>query len=197
MKQSRRSFLVKSVIATGGALSGCVPITPRLFEPRKYEEDVSFWISDDQKKIVLIGKKTHYIFETTEDFIKTTAGIAANRCSFFNSQWDIHVDANNKVTLKYGLYYNDTKGVRQHREGELPGNCYKPADESIHSKLAGLEKSFSVTVTEELKTTDKVFATLISPVTLAVDGILYVGFVTLAFFTLMFLVAVGEKLPSG
>ncbi|WP_230460924.1 hypothetical protein [Burkholderia ubonensis] len=63
----RRHFLALSIATASGLTAGCKgigPITDRWLEDSKYDETLSaFLITQDGKKLVVLGKQYHYIFD--------------------------------------------------------------------------------------------------------------------------------------
>ncbi|WP_063897652.1 hypothetical protein [Burkholderia ubonensis] len=63
----RRHFLALSIATASGLTAGCKgigPITDRWLDDSKYDETLSaFLITQDGKKLVVLGKQYHYVFD--------------------------------------------------------------------------------------------------------------------------------------
>lgn len=181
----RRDFIF-SVLATAVAttgLGGCV--TFKLIEPEKYDEQVSsLLISQDGKRIIIMTKQYHYIFDAPSTVVASVksdyrAAITASFSDFdvnadreISGRVSLYIAKPNQETLQaaikdgytkteYGLIFDSRlKGLRYPAGDVFPAQSYQ------------LNKSYVISVTAEKSKAQKARNLLISPVTIAVDGVI-------------------------
>ena len=181
----RRAF-VAGGLSSLAVLSTAGCLTPMLYGPAKYDETaLSFYVTEDGTKLVVVGEKHHYILDDISPSLKhillspleLRTAVVADLSKF-------SVNSENVVTGDYTLSLQDTATEAQRRNaiaagfvvpeltlsGNLKGQRYSaegfrlPASDS--QKFA---HPYVVTVEEPRSTTAKV---LLTPLAVTADGIL-------------------------
>ena len=191
----RRDFLLTMTAGITPVLSGCLPLTeklledsPRTIERHTYTETVSaFLITSDGKKLVVLGDGYHYVFNAPPSLIQALQAsfhplISANLSGF--SLTDNEVSGRYEVTLdpkasdeqkaaarKIG-FETDTDGNMVLGD-TLSGTRYSAQYFSSAAIKNRFNKTYRVEVSEWSTAGGGPGAKiLLTPVTLAVDGVL-------------------------
>jgi hypothetical protein len=184
----RRLILISGAMSAAGLLTGC--LTNALFKNEEYSEDISsVLISQDGKKLVVIGKQHHYIFEAPRVIVQTL------RSSFHSSVagafGKFFVDSDGQTIGRYRLVLSKST-VDQDRadalaagyesaddgqlsfNGELRGVRYSAGDVRLPATAEKLNNSYRVLISAEQSTAKKAAKSLLTPITVAVDGALFI-----------------------
>ena len=183
---NRRYFICRMLTAvTATSLSGC--ITYGLFEPEEYDEHVSsLLISKDGKYFVVMTKQYHYVFAAPPAIVASVkssyhAAISASFSGF-------NVDAAGKTTGRVVLFLSRPSqeilqaaikdGYTANEYGVefdtlLTGQRYLAGD-VFPTEQYQLNETHTIHVTAEQSKIKKAGKLLVSPVTVAVDGVLFV-----------------------
>lgn len=189
---NRRGFLFNSlaVLASAG-VPGC--ITPRLFEPRGYTEEVSsVLISKDEKYLVVITNSYHYIFDAPPILVKAITGSFHKALTAEISYFYVHtfgkttgsVDLNLRGATDESIQSALNAGFSKTSDGAttrvvLKGTRYEAAGVRPTEQYK-LNKMYRVGVLAEQSSSEKVAKSLLTPITVAADGVLILFGVPLA-----------------
>ncbi len=188
-KMRRRAFLMTGMALGGSQLGGC--LTRRMQQNReRYIEFIdAVLISQDQSKLVVIGKNHHYIFDAPPSLVHLLGSDLHTRvqASFrtFRVESDNTITGSLELLLPYAgpsarqealtigfepdgpnalLLRLKLKGERFAARGALPANnSYK------------LSKGYSVFVEEADGIGSTAMKVALTPVTVVADGLLYLG----------------------
>lgn len=190
----RRDFLLAMTAGITPLLSGCLPLTEKLLkdspgttERPTYTETVStFLITSDGKKLVVLGDGYHYVFNAPPSLIQTLQAsfrplISANLSGF--SLTDNEVSGQYELTL-------DPKASDEHRAAArkigfemstdgsmvlrdtLNGTRYNAQHFNSVAIKNRFNKTYRVEVSESTAGGGPGAKILLTPVTLAADGVL-------------------------
>ncbi|UTV53202.1 5-formyltetrahydrofolate cyclo-ligase [Burkholderia arboris] len=198
----RRTFLALPAVAASGMLAACSdvnigPITNRMMKDPEYRETLSaFLISADGKKLVVIGKQYHYIFDVPP-------ALAVNLTAPYRPKLDTDFDDfethGDKISGRYILQLSSedappgselraralADGFKDERyklteRGTISGKRYQPNDVTPSSIPQAFNHSYNVKVIERPSLLGQGAKLAMSPVTIAADGA--VGLLGLALF---------------
>ncbi|MBN3746072.1 5-formyltetrahydrofolate cyclo-ligase [Burkholderia sp. Se-20373] len=190
----RRTFLALPAVTASGMLVGCAdanigPITNRMMKDPEYRETLSaFLISADGKKLVVIGKQYHYIFDVPPALaVNLTAPYRSKLYTDFDD-FETHGD---KISGRYVLRLarEDAPAGSELREraladgfkdgrfelterGTITGKRYQPNDVTPSSIPQAFNHAYNVTVIERPSMLGKGAKIALSPITIAADGAL-------------------------
>ncbi|HGO6078873.1 5-formyltetrahydrofolate cyclo-ligase [Burkholderia cenocepacia] len=198
----RRTFLALPAVAASGMLAGCSsadlgPVTHRLMKDPEYRETLSaFLISADGKKLVVIGKQYHYIFDVPPALaVNLTAPYRPKLYTDFDD-FETHGDTiSGRYVLR--LAREDAPPGSELREraladgfkdqrhqltdsGTISGKRYQPNDVTPSSLPQAFNHEYDVKVIERPSVLGKGAKLALSPITMAADGAL--GLLGLALF---------------
>lgn len=193
--KERRLFLLSGGLGVAAILSGC---TARLYANTQYTETISsILISQDNKKIVVIGMSYHYVFDAPDVLIRTLTS------SFHKSvKGDLSgftIDSSNAITGDYLLKIEKEASEQEKLEAIAVGFVKSGEDLIFNGKLNGfrysaggiiggmreskdslrLNKIYTVKIFTKQSTGEKVEKLLLTPVTVAADGVLLIGMIPL------------------
>jgi len=203
MDVGRRRFLCAGLVGVAGGLSGC---TEALYRKTEYKEVVSSVLfTEDMKKIVIIGKDYHYIFDAPEALMRSLRSNLHARMHASFYPFDVHTDQS--ITGKLSLLIDEDLSAEEVEEAI--GLGFKPRVESgyvLHMELSGirydsggiqatapsqrLNKTYTITVSVDHTAMGYAGRALLTPVTVAADGAVIVGgtvLVTMVFYVVMIL----------
>ncbi|MBN3528395.1 5-formyltetrahydrofolate cyclo-ligase [Burkholderia cenocepacia] len=198
----RRTFLALPAVAASGMLAGCSsadlgPVTHRLMKDPEYRETLSaFLISADGKKLVVIGKQYHYIFDVPPALaVNLTAPYRPKLYTDFDD-FETHGDTiSGRYVLR--LAREDAPPGSELREraladgfkdqrhqltdsGTISSKRYQPNDVTPSSLPQAFNHEYDVKVIERPSVLGKGAKLALSPITMAADGAL--GLLGLALF---------------
>ena len=174
-------------------LSGCV--TSKLYEPKKYYEKIStVLITEDRKKIAVITKDYHYIFDSNDVLVNILQSSIHGNITGRIKRFEVDADG---VTT--GGFYLELKkdatreekaevlelGFKQARygrflyEGRLKGMRYSANINLSQLEAYQLNRNYRVYVKEEQNFGEKAMKTALTPITLAADGVLVIASIPL------------------
>jgi Na+/H+ antiporter NhaA len=185
MDSKKRQLLLMIGTTTSLLLSGC--LTKKLHENHSYQENISSVLtSSDSKKLVVITNKFHYIFEGSVVLIQTLKSsihpkIVAIIDTFYVDNNDdtsgtITLLVKNEATdeeldiaksIGYKKYGNTLEANINLRGKRYDSNGVMPSLESQK-----LNKPYNIFVSEEQSIGEKTAKTLLTPITMTVDGML-------------------------
>ncbi|MFL9870615.1 hypothetical protein [Paraburkholderia megapolitana] len=188
---SRRKLLT-GMVASSLLLSAC--ITPKLFHDKEYDENVSaFMITEDGKKLVVLGDQYHYIFDLPDKLRPVL--MSRYRKSLSSTFFGFRVDGDS-VTGAYFLKLpkNASDEDRQaaladgFKEeysgftfgGDIAGKRYSATGFERNLPAQSFNKHYSVSIQESLSPAEIGVRVLATPITLTADGALVLGGVLLA-----------------
>jgi hypothetical protein len=198
---TRRIFLVSGALGIAALQTGCV--TQGLFEDRFYTEDVdSILISADKKKIVFMGKEHDYIFDAPAMIVQTLeADFRKHVRAYINSFYvdgnsgvikgnfilSLNSNAPNEAKLSArAIGYSTEAGSNTTRyRGELIGLRYKAGKREPSMIPQRLNYTYQANVTESKSRGEIAARSLLTPVTLAVDGVVLIGAIPLYIITVI------------
>lgn len=185
----RRTFLSLPIIALLGT-SGCA--TKALMEQankseyRQYEETVSqVLVTADGKKLAVLSSTYHYIFDAPEGFAELLDSRIHQKLSakFGLFQVNASGDVEGLLTLVLSNPSDDERiassafgftgsSTTIRRAIQMRGKRYSAGDFSMPASLKSLNQSYNVQVREELPKGGRQALVLMTPLTMAVDGVL-------------------------
>jgi len=187
MDRLRRLILISGAMGAAGLLTGC---TRALFKNREYSEDISsVLISQDGKKLVAIGKQHHYIFDAPRAIVQT---LRASFHPFVSGAFGkFYVDSDGQISGRYRLAlssfaleqdradaiaagYKPTEDGHLAFDGELKGVRYSAGDVRLPATAEKLNQTYRVLISAEQSTAMKAAKSLLTPITVAVDGALFI-----------------------
>ncbi|MBD3618633.1 MAG: hypothetical protein HUJ28_04105 [Chromatiales bacterium] len=195
MDVGRRRFLCAGLVGMAGGLSGC---TAELYRRKEYKEEVSSVLfTEDMKKIVVIGRGYHYIFDAPEALVHSLRSNLHAKMHARFYPFDVHADQ--RITGKLSLLIDVELSAEEVEQAMSLG--FKPRVESgyvLHMELSGirydsggiqatapsqrLNKTYTVSVSVDHTAMGYAKRAALTPVTVAADGVLMVvGFVLLSF----------------
>ena len=203
MDVGRRRFLCAGLVGMAGGLSGC---TEALYRRMEYKEEVSSVLfTEDMKKIVIIGKDYHYIFDAPEALVRSLRSNLHARMHASFYPFDVHTDQ--RITGKLSLLIDEDLSAEEVEEAI--GLGFKPRVESgyvLHMELSGirydsggiqatapsqrLNRTYTITVSVDHTAMGYAGRALLTPVTVAADGAVIVGgtvLVTMVFYVVIIL----------
>ena len=184
----RKDFL-KAMLSSFTVLSVAGCFTPMLYEPRLYDETaLSFLVTEDGSRLVVLGEKYHYIFDDISPSLKEILLSPLNlRTVVVAVLANFYVKSDNVVTGDYFLSLSDQASEEQRKTAIGAG--FVPPDLNLSGHLKGVRYSakgfpfsaaqtqafahrYSANVRAERSKTAKI---LLTPVTVTADGILILG----------------------
>jgi hypothetical protein len=193
----RKEFLKGALSSlTGLSVTGC--FTPKLYEPRTYDETaLSFLVTEDGSRLVVLGEKYHYIFDDISPSLKEILLSPLNlRTVVIAVLANFYVNSDNVVTGDYFLSLSDQASDEQRQsaidagfvtpgltlQGHLQGVRYS-ADGFPFSaaQTQGFAHRYGASIRAERSKTAKI---LLTPITVAADGALILGGLLLLFLLL-------------
>lgn len=212
-KMNRRLFILASVLPISG-LSGCM-LTEALHSKasRKdynyYSETVSqILATDDGKKIVVIGREHHYILDAPPRLVELLDSPLHVSLSARMDRFDVNPDADLKgnvtLILKDGASDDNLRlaqGFGFSRNGksmdlsmELSGKRYSAGTFSMPASQArALNRPYEVRIREEQPGAGRAALVLLTPLTVAADGVLLLLTIPLVPFALPLVVALATR----
>ncbi|WP_423368022.1 hypothetical protein [Burkholderia sp. LMG 32019] len=202
---TRRRLLAAGVAASSLALSGC--FTPKLYKDNAYREYVSgFMITQDGKKLVVLGTDYHYIFDLPAQLRPVL--LSGYRKSLHTTFADFHARGGS-ITGHYRIVLpkDAPDDARQAAsadgftaepaglvlEGDIDGKRY--STEGFAEKDKGTAQPFnqrySVYIRESPSVVGMGLRILATPITVAADGVLVLGGIVLVPFAAIALEANG------
>jgi len=194
----RRTEFVKGTVSSLALLSlhGC--LTQKLYEKHEYEETaLSFLVTEDGSKVVVVGEKHHYIFhDITPSLKQILTGplrkvVAASLSNFY-------VRRDNVVTGDYTISLVPEASDEDRRRaidagfvtpeltlsGHLEGTRYSAEGFPPLAKTQEFTRPYVVSIREQDSSSRLAGKILLTPITVAADGILILGGVALILFVL-------------
>ena len=190
---TRRRLLAAGVAASSLALSGC--FTPKLYKDDAYSEYVSgFMISEDGKKLVVLGMRYHYIFDLPAQLRPVL--LSGYRKSLHTTFAGFHasggsVTGHYRIVLPKDASDDDRQAAAADGfvaepaglvlEGDIDGKRY--STEGFAAKDKGVtqpfNKQYSVYIQESPSVVGMGLRILATPITVAADGVLVLGGIVL------------------
>ncbi len=198
MNNAQRTLaLIGATLTLSIALSGCV--TSWLYEDHvEYEENISsVLISQDKKKIVVIGRKYHYIFDAPTTLVNTLESPIHNKVQAYFSG-DFIVDASDHINglleLRLDEKATDSErsiarsiGIKNSNyfralswSSELAGTRYSAQEFTGDTSFYKLNRPYSVRIKGERSAILKAMRVPLTPITVGADGVLILAGVILA-----------------
>ncbi|NTZ04309.1 hypothetical protein [Burkholderia metallica] len=202
---TRRRLLAAGVAASSLALSGC--FTPKLYKNDAYSEHVSaFMMTEDGKKLVVLGTRYHYIFDLPAQLrpvllsgyrksVRTTfAGFHASGGS---------VTGHYRIVLPKDASDDDRRAASADGfasepaglvlEGDIDGKRYSTEGFVEKDKAAAqpFNRPYSVYIKESPSVVGMGLRILATPITVAADGVLVLGGIVLVPFAVIAIQANG------
>ncbi|MEJ6007323.1 hypothetical protein WG899_17370 [Paucibacter sp. AS339] len=220
MNPVRRRLLAWSLAPLVGSLGACAvsndpagPANPSQPKTRSYTEQVSsLLISQDQTQIVVLGERYHYLFQATTDLVRLNDFPLKPRISAKITPFHVALDGQTRGS--YSLQLPADLNPDEAQQAQAFG--FKPqADGSwtLDNQLSGkryvvgntfraarsqtkLSHSYAVSVEAEETSGQQAVDGLVTPVTVASDGVLLIYFVALAPLLIPLIFLSREKRPS-
>ncbi|UVE68874.1 hypothetical protein L2Y90_19105 [Burkholderia pyrrocinia] len=202
---TRRRLLAAGIAASSVALSGC--FTPKLYKDDAYSEHVSgFMITEDGKKLVVLGARYHYIFDLPAQLRPVLQ--SGYRKSLRTSFAGFHASGGS-VTGHYRIVLpkNASEDDRQAAaadgfaaapaglvlEGDIDGKRYSTEGFAAQDKAAAqpFNRPYSVSIKESPSVVGMGLRILATPITVAADGVLVLGGIVLVPFAAIAIQASG------
>lgn len=194
----RRSFLKLSMLVP---LSGCM--TYKLVKDSNAvnqvytdEKITGFFSGSDMKTLVVMGKEHHYVMDGVGDLITVLSSPLKPRLSAEFSYFNVNekqevsgqlylvasgADSDEEKMLLEKSGFKLVRGDKEWRKKfNMAGHRYDARGFALPEQMVPFNKDYKVVVIEETPPGFKRTKMLLTPVTLAVDGVLTVGAVLLA-----------------
>ncbi|CAG9183812.1 hypothetical protein LMG23992_05091 [Cupriavidus laharis] len=190
-RNHRRTFLALSAVAllsTSGCATQALMKEANKQEYREYQETISqVLLTADGKKLVILGPTYHYIFDTPDGFAALLDSPLHPRLAATFSLFRVNVDAD--VEGRFGLVLNNPSdderqaasdlGFKGPQTGvkryfDLRGKRYAAGNFSMPASAKTLNQSYRIDVREALPKGGRQALVLMTPVTMAVDGVLVI-----------------------
>lgn len=195
MDKVRRLFIVTGMAGVASGLSGC--FTAMLLEEKKgrYNEEISsVLLSRDSKKLVVVGDSYHYIFDAPDIIALTLVSpfrkaVSAEFHGFtLDGSETIEGDCVLKVqealssrekqeVLAAG-YQPRPDGVYVYR-ARLKGKRYLAGEKKLVTEAYKLNRAYRVSISTVESDAERAGKLLLTPVTVAMDGTLFIAAVPL------------------
>jgi hypothetical protein len=208
MNALRRSLTIAGILSSVGAVSGCV--TTSLFKPHEYEERISsILITADGKKLIVITKKYHYIFDAPTIVVNT---IKSTFHSYVRADFShFRVDSSGKIKGDVKLSINSNAPESEIEKAVSLGYKNSKYFNSVECEITGirydsngiepmaenqkLNKEYIIVVTAEQSYGEKAAKSLLTPITITADGVLVLAAIPLlaVFVGIMAFVCRGEN----
>jgi hypothetical protein len=174
------------------SFTGC--LTSRVLGPKPYTETISaFMISADGKQLAIIGQKYHYLFPAPMQLVATLQStirpaVTAKIDTFTVSDTDgvrgsytldIGPTASAQIREQAQSLGFHPLGDRLSQGGHLEGRRYSAVGFPMSAAPQTFNHPYEVTLLEDQTTQEKDAKVLLTPLTIAADGVIAVG--TLAF----------------
>ena len=190
----RRTFITTSLLVACAGFSGC---TEMLFKDGEYRETIDrFLVTEDGKKLVVLGKQYHYILDMPAHLDVVLAApyrkwVTASLYGFvakgdkITGDFDLHIrDARKRMTaddyqraLADGFTERDAQLVLR---GSVSGTRYTTDGFKLDQNSSTFNKPYEISVTDAITPAGTAVRLLATPVTLAADGVLVIGAVVLS-----------------
>ncbi|MHA6920855.1 hypothetical protein [Ralstonia pseudosolanacearum] len=190
----RRTLLTTGAFLACANLAGCA--TAKLFEDDKYQETVDrFLVSENGRKLVVLGKRYHYILDMPEHLQAVLE--APYRQSVTAALYGFVVDGD-KITGKFKLdvHRDRARLMEEDRQraladgftqrggdlelvGSVSGTRYRTDGFKQEQVPSTFNKPYRIDVVEAMTPAGKAVRLLATPVTLTVDGVPVIGAVAL------------------
>ncbi|WP_321855888.1 hypothetical protein [Burkholderia cenocepacia] len=190
---TRRRLLAAGVAASSLALSGC--FTPKLYKNDAYSEYVSaFMMTEDGKKLVVLGSRYHYIFDLPAQLRPVL--LSGYRKSVRTTFEGFHARGGS-VTGHYRIVLPKDASDDDRRAASADGFASEPAGLVLEGDIDGkrystdgfVEKDkaaaqpfnhpYSVYIVESPSVVGMGLRILATPITVAADGVLVLGGIVL------------------
>ena len=168
-----------------------------LFKDGEYRETIDrFLVTEDGKKLVVLGKQYHYILDMPAHLEAVLAApyrkwVTASLYGFvakgdkINGEFDLHIrDARKRMTaddyqraLADGFTERAAKLVLL---GSVSGTRYTTDGFKLDQNSSTFNEPYEISVTDAITPVGKAARLLVTPVTLAADGALVIGAVVLS-----------------
>ena len=195
-----KSFLIAILIITN--LTSC---TKKLWEKTQYEENLkNLYITKDGKKIVIVGKKYHYVFDDESgELIKLLSWKSKSKLEIEN--YDFQINEINKITgsialktktlkehnsnlnkneksflQKLGFVNSGSKEVIFKKKIDIFGNRYSPKSIENFDVATSLNHEHKLNI-EVADYADKTKKIILTPVAIVGDGLIISLYVLLNF----------------
>ena len=190
MKFTRRKCLAWMGVASVSATAGCVATRAVEQMTNNYTEKVSsIWITSDSSRIVYIGERYHYIFDTPPELLRLLRLPEGLRSKLVADSFWVSVDNRNAVVANLQLRLNGELSAAERTaartqnldvgrtEVRMTGQRYLAAGPLvIGGQVTKLNRTYDVTVTEPASGVAKAIMT---PIALAADGVVTLGAIVL------------------
>jgi len=190
---TRRRLLAAGMAASSLALSGC--FTPKLYEDDAYSESVSgFMITEDGKKLVVLGTHYHYIFDLPAGLrpvlqsgyrqsLRTTFTGFHARGGSVTGHYRIVLpkDASDEARQAAAADGFTAAEAGLVLEGNIDGRRYSTEGFAAKDKAAAqpFNRPYSVYIKESPSVVGMGLRILATPITVAADGVLVLGGIVL------------------
>lgn len=195
----RRRDLLKGTSSSLVVLSVTGCFTPKLYKTRETQYDetaLSFLVTEDGSKLVVLGEKHHYIFDDISPSLTQVLG-SPLRTIVAVSLTSFRVKKDNIVTGDYSLKLSEEASDEQRRNaidagfpepelillGNLKGVRYSAEGFPSPPETQKFTRPYVVSITEETeaKLSTKI---LLTPLTVTADGLIVLGVVALVLLAL-------------
>ncbi|WP_175873849.1 hypothetical protein [Burkholderia sp. BCC0397] len=202
---TRRRLLAAGVAASSLALSGC--FTPKLYKNDAYSEYVSaFMMTEDGKKLVVLGTRYHYIFDLPAQLRPVL--LSGYRKSVRSTFEGFHASGGS-VTGHYRIVLPKDASDDDRRAASADGFASEPAGLVLEGDIDGkrystegfvekdkaaaqpFNRPYSVYIKESPSVVGMGLRILATPITVAADGVLVLGGIVLVPFAVIAIQANG------
>ena len=202
---TRRRLLAAGVAASSVALSGC--FTPKMYKNDAYSERVSaFMMTEDGKKLVVLGTRYHYIFDLPARLRPVL--LSGYRKSVRTTFADFHasggsVTGHYRIVLPKDASDDDRQAASADGfaseptglvlEGDIDGKRYSTEGfvQKDNAAAQPFNRPYSVYIVESPSVVGMGLRILATPITVAADGVLVLGGIVLVPFAAIAIQASG------
>jgi len=194
MKVSTKKSRILLLITTVLVLDACT-LTKKLYEIRPYIEEVSsILISEDNKKIVFLSEKHHYVFDAPPIIVGTIQSNIATKVKTQIDDFRVDTQGNIKgkvflslerateddIDIAARLNFNTKSAAFLYAHVNIYGIRYKADTTFKVSKEYQLNEPHKVKVHAPYSDSGKAVRVLLTPIAVAADGVLTIGKIVLA-----------------
>ena len=229
MNIGRRDFMLMGALASTCGLSACagadagspmraedVFVTGQLFRNERYRETVSsLLISSDEKNIVVMTEKYHYVFDAPPELVAALK--APFHAAITGYLGTLHVKGSGASVIRYELALNKNAS-QEDREQALSAGFKASTGTSNRLSIQGdlrgtrfasngvqppaqspllLNRTYVVSVNAELSPAEISGRALLTPITLTADGALVLGMVAVGILLLPLLLVFKDVIAGG
>jgi RNase P/RNase MRP subunit p29 len=184
---SRRSFIKAVSILIIAPLSGCITGSMHKSNRNYYNENIlSILATKDKSTIVIVGRDHHYVVSSTENLVSILTSSLHKNIKAKLSLFEVDTDNSFKGTIELSVYVTEPSDIEEtkrlgfvnkfnriKKEIEIKGKRYAAGNFSSEQKIQ-LNEKYTIRVSEPEGVAKKAMKIAVTPLTVAVDGVLLI-----------------------